>query len=202
MIYLFTSLKKYYDSISYADGVSFTLSYALENKFSESFIINTLAFEYRQFLSVFRSNVFALRFAVSDSWGEGRRLFYMGGAESKDGFSIAGSNMFTLMRGFPRGYFSGYGGYLLNLEYRLSLFKVERVFTVIRSIHRVYLTLFSDIGNLWCYDKRINPTYSYGFEINVVAHIGDGKFTFSGGAAVGKHPRSGPVYYLRMGRSF
>jgi hypothetical protein len=202
LAYLFSSLKKYYDSISYADGVSFALSYALENKLSESFAINTLACEYRQFLSIFRPNVFALRLAVSDSWGEGRRLFYMGGAESQDGFSITGSNMFTLMRGFPKGYFSGYGGYLLNLEYRLSLFKVERVFTVIRSIDRVYLALFTDMGNLWRYDKKMDPAYSYGFELNVVIHIADSKFNFSGGMALGRHPYSAPVYYIRIGRSF
>ena len=203
LAYLFTSLKKYYDSISYSDGLRFVLSYALENKFSRSsYDINTLAFEYQQFLSIFRPNVFALRFAVSDSWGEGRRLFYMGGAESKDGFSIAGSNMFSLMRGFSKGYFSGYGGFLLNLEYRLSLFKVERVFTVIRCIDRVYLTLFSDIGNLWRYDKKIDPTYSFGLELNLVTYIGDGKFNFSGGMAVGRHPYSAPGFYLRLGRSF
>jgi hypothetical protein len=201
--FLYSSIKKYYDSISYADGFRLTLSYAKEFEvLSRAYAIDTAAFEYQRFISLLRPNVLALRFAVCDSRGEVRRVFYMGGAESKDSFNTAGSNLFTLMRGFPKGYFSGYGGFILNLEYRISLFKIERVFNVIRTIDRVYLTLFSDMGNLWGYDKKIDPAYSLGMELSLTVYVGDGKFDFSGGIAFGRNPYHDPVFYVRLGRSF
>jgi L-ribulose-5-phosphate 3-epimerase UlaE len=76
------------------------------------------------------------------------------------------------------------------------------VFNVIRTIDRVYLTLFSDMGNLWGYDKKIDPAYSLGMELSLTVYVGDGKFDFSGGIAFGRNPYHDPVFYVRLGRSF
>ena len=201
--YIFSSIKKYYDSISYADGAGFALSYARDLKFLGSdYDINTIAFDYRMYLSVSRPNVLAFRFGAADSWGEAQRLFHMGGADSEVGFTMAGGNMFDLMRGFPSGFFAGSGGFIVNLEYRVALFKIERVFTVIRSLDRVYLAFFADIGNLWLREKVIDPAYSLGLELNLTAYIGDLKFNFAGGGAVGQNPYHAPVFYFRIGNSF
>ncbi len=201
--FLFSSAKEYYDSISYADGIRLSVSYARDFKFlGSSYHINTFSLDFQQFLSLFRPNVLALRLGIADSWGEARRLFYLGGAKSKVGYALAGENLFDLMRGYPAGFFSGTGGFIVNLEYRLSLFKIERVFTVFRSIERLYLSLFADMGNLWLKEKRIAPSFSLGLELNLVALIADQRFNFCGGVALGQNPYHEPIFYFRLGRSF
>lgn len=201
--FLFNSSKQYYDSISAADGIHLSLSYARELKaFGSDYDINDGAIQYKQYISLFRPNVLALRLAVSDSWGEARRVFYMGGTQSYNGFITAGNNMFELMRGYPSGYFSGTGGVLLNMEYRVPLFKIENVFLLFQSLERLYITLFCDAGNLWQHKKRINPAYSLGMELNLSAYLGDIKYIISVGTAVGQRPYHKPVFFLRLGNSF
>ena len=200
------SARRYYDAISYADGFNLSLCFAREFKFLGSdYNINTASLEYKHYISLFRPNVLALRFAAADSWGQARRRFYMGGAESHDGFYTAGSEPFDLMRGYPSGYFSGTGGYLFNLEYRISLFKFEKVFLVLRSVERFYLSIFTDIGNLWGIPgrgKKIDPAFSFGLELNMIAYVGDEKMNLSAGAALGTNPHHKAVFYVRLGTSF
>jgi outer membrane protein assembly factor BamA len=143
----------------------------------------------------------AFRFSISDSWGEARRFSYLGGNESHLGYHVAGNDLFTLMRGYPSGFFTGTGGYLFNLEYRLSLFKIENVFFVFQSIERLYMTLFTDMGNLWIEDKKINPSYSFGAELNLVVVMGEIRMTISSGIAVGKNPHRSPTIYFRLGNT-
>lgn len=203
LAFLFNSAMKYYDSISDSDGMNVSLSYSREFKFMGSdFDMNTVSLDYKQYISLRRPNVLALRVGVSDSWGEAERLVHMGGAGSREGFQLAGNNLFDLMRGYPSGYFTGAGGCIVNLEYRISLLKIERVFFLSRSIERLYLSLFTDIGNLWLEEKRLNPSYSPGIELNLIAFLGDLKLNFSGGIAVGLHPYHSPVFYLRIGNAF
>jgi outer membrane protein assembly factor BamA len=183
--------------------VHVSLSYSRELKsLGSDFDIHTAALEYKHYISLFRPNVLALRAAVTDSWGEARRVFYMGGAESYSGFHTAGSSIFELMRGYPSGFFSGTGGYLVNLEYRLALWKVEKGFLINNSFERLYLTFFADIGNVWLNEKIVNPSYSLGLEINLGVYLGDLKLNLSGGAAVGQNPYHSPIFYLRIGNSF
>jgi hypothetical protein len=201
--FFFNSAKRYYDSISLADGVRLSLSYSREYRFlGSSYNIDTAAFQYRQYISLYRPNVLALRLGVTDSRGEAGRVFYMGGAEGSIGYHLAGNDIFELMRGYPSGYFAGTGGWLANLEYRASLLKIEHVFLMFRSIERLYLTLFTDIGNMWTKKIVIDPSYSFGLELNLTAYLGDFKFTFSAGAAIGHQPYRKPVIYFRIGNTF
>lgn len=204
--FLYGSAQRYYDSFSPADGFNLSLSYAREFGFLGSdYEINTVSLEYKHFISLFRPSVLALRLAAADSWGEARRLFFMGGAESHEGFHTAGSELFDLMRGYPSGYFSGTGGFVLNLEYRISLFKFEKVFLILRSIERFYLSLFADIGNLWGVTdrgKKFDPAFSFGVELNMIAYVGDEKMNLSAGVAAGRRPYHKPVFYVRLGTSF
>ncbi|UCH95562.1 MAG: hypothetical protein JSV88_01605 [Candidatus Aminicenantes bacterium] len=201
--FFYNSAKRYYDSISRADGIGLSLSYSREFKFMGSdYDINTAALQYKHYISLFRPNVLALHLGIMDSWGEARRLFYMGGAESKAGFHVAGNNLFDLMRGYPSGYFAGTGGYLFNIEYRLALFKIENVFWMFRSIERLYLSLFADLGHVWTGKWTLDPSYSLGMELNIVAFLGDLKFNASVGIAVGQRPYHSPMVYLRIGNSF
>lgn len=199
----YDSTNSYYDSFSLRDGMHLSLSYSRELKsIGSDYNIHTAAAQYRQYFSTGNSSVVAFRFGITDSWGEVGRLFYMGGTESKETYHIAGSNMFKMMRGFPAGYFTGTGGFLINLEYRISLWKIEQVLLLSRSIERLYLSLFTDIGNLWFKKKTINPSYSVGAELNLIAYFGDFKLNFSGGGAFGFHPYHAPMLYLRIGHSF
>jgi len=199
----YNSARRYYDSISYADGISLSLSYSREFKWLGSdYNINTAALQYKQYISLFRPNVLALHLGITDSWGEAKRLFYMGGAESKEGFHVAGDNFFDLMRGYPSGYRVGTGGYLFNIEYRISLFKIEKAFWIFRSVERLYLSLFADIGHLWMEKWSLGHSYSPGMELNLVAFLGGVKLNISGGIAVGYRPYHSPVLYLRIGNSF
>jgi outer membrane protein assembly factor BamA len=199
----YNSAKRYYDSISRSDGVHFSLSYSRELKtLGSDYDIHTAALEYKQYISLFRPNVLALRAAFTDSWGEAGRVFYMGGVGSYSGFHTAGSSIFELMRGYPSGFFSGTGGYLVNLEYRLSLWKIEKGFLINSSFDRFYLGFFADIGNVWFNEKNVSPSYSLGLELNLGVYLGDLKLDFAGGAALGHNPYHSPIFYLRIGNSF
>jgi hypothetical protein len=199
----YNSAQRYYDSISYADGISLSLSYSREFKWLGSdFNSNSAALQYKHYVSLFRPNVLALHLGITDSWGEAKRLFYMGGADSKEGFHVAGDNLFDLMRGYPSGYRVGTGGYLFNIEYRISLFKIEKAFWISKSVERLYLSLFADIGHVWMGKWALDPSYSLGMELNLVAFLGGMKLNISGGMAVGYHPYHSPLLYLRIGNSF
>jgi outer membrane protein assembly factor BamA len=197
------SAKRYYDSISLSDGVQVSLSYSREMKaLGSDYNIHTAALEYKHYLPLFRPNVLAFRAAAADSWGEASRVFYMGGVESYLGFQTAGTDLFQLMRGYPSGFFAGTGGYLVNLEYRLSLWKIEKAFLINSSLERFWLTVFTDLGNVWNDRKTINPSYSVGLELNMAVSVGDLKLDFSGGGGIGLNPYHTPVFYLRIGSSF
>jgi hypothetical protein len=199
----YNSAQRYYDSISYADGISLSLSYSREFKWLGSdYNSNSAALQYKQYVSLSRPNVLALHLGITDSWGEASRLFYMGGADSKEGFHVAGDNLFDLMRGYPSGYRVGTGGYLFNIEYRISLFKIEKAFWISRSVERLYLSLFADIGHVWMEKWALDPSYSLGMELNLVAFLGGIKLNISGGMAVGYRPYHSPLLYLRIGNSF
>jgi hypothetical protein len=200
--FLYNSAKRYYDSFSQADGISFSLTYSRDFKFLGSdFDLNTLIFEYKHYLTLLRPNVLALRLGICDSWGDGKRIFYMGGAISKNDYHIAGQNIFNLMRGYPSGYFPGTGGFVLNLEYRVALAKMEKSIFVSQRIERFFVSFFLDIGNMWEEEKNINPSYSIGTELSMVLYFGK-HVTASGGVAIGRHPTSEPIFYLRIGDSF
>jgi len=201
--FIFNSAKKYYDAISDSDGTHFTISYIRDDKILGSdFNINTASLELKQFIAIFRPNVLALRLGISDSWGKAKRLFYMGGNETEQNLTLDENNIFKLMRGFPSGFFRGTGGYILNLEYRISLMKIERVIWLFPAFERIYLTFFTDIGNLWSGEKKINPSFSFGAEINLITCFNKYDLIFSGGVALGENPYHNPIFYFRIGKSF
>lgn len=205
LAFLYNSSQKYYDSFSYNDGLRFSLSYAQDLKVLGSHSnIQTLTVEYKQFIPIHRPNVLALRLALGQSWGAFRRQFYMGGSQAEaglQGLELSESNLFELMRGFPAGYFSGDGGYLFNAEFRISLLKIERCFSISPSFERIYFTLFMDMGNLWKQERVFNPVYSFGIELNVDIFLGR-KLPFCAGIAFGHHPFHAPAFYFRIGDSF
>ncbi len=201
--YMHSSVKRYYDAFSNSDGLSLAFAYSRDFRFlGSSFNINTIAMEYRHYISLWRPNVIAIRLGMVNSWGESRRIFRMGGPELNDSSTIPGNNVLKLMRGYPSGHISGTGGFLMNFEYRLSLAKVENVFLVLRSIERFYLSLFVDIGNTWNKKITFDPLISPGIEMTAIALLGDYRFYLSAGAAFAQKPYRSPLFYIRLGNSF
>jgi hypothetical protein len=204
LAYLFNSSQKYRDSISRSDGIRLAVSYARDIQLLGSrYTVNTAAFEYKQFIPVFRPNVLALRLAARHSWGQGKREFHMGGDRSESGFmglEITEQGLFGLMRGYPAGFFPGNGGYLVNLEFRMSIMKIERCFSISPSFEQIYLTFFSDIGNVWRHTPFIDPFVSIGIELNIDIFLGE-RLPFCAGVSYGNQAGS-PTFYLRIGESF
>lgn len=199
----FDSSGEYYDSISSSDGMKFTVSYSREFKrFGSELNINTASLEFREFTPILRPNTLALRFVIANSWGEGQKVFYLGGAHRKDGVEYAGENQFDLMRGFPSGYFSGIGGYLVNLEYRILLKRIERSFLIIKSLEKVYFSFFVDTGRVWNKFQPGVTAVAVGGEMNLIAYIGRYRYVFKLGSGLGINPEHTPVFYISIGNSF
>jgi len=199
----FDSTSRYYDSISPSDGMKLTFSYSRELKFlgSEN-NINTASLEFRQFIPIFRPNLLALRFVITDSWGEGQKRFYMGGVHSNNEVEYAGENHFDLTRGFPAGYFAGNGGYLVNAEYRIHLKKIGSSFLILKSLERIYFSFFADTGKIWDKFNSGKMSISLGGEFNLIAYIGRKRFIASAGVGFGINSKYNPLFYLRIGNSF
>lgn len=199
----FKSAKAYYDSHSLSDGADLYVIYIRDLKsIGSNFNINTAVLGMKQYISLFRPNTMVFRFVLADSWGEGRRRFYLGGSGSKENNDLTDDNPFSLMRGYPAGYFEGSGGFSLNVEYRMLLTKIERSFLVSKSVERLFFTLFADTGQVWNNDKRIDPVFSAGGELNLVFYLGKRRYVLSCGTGVGIHPKHSPRFFVRIGNSF
>ena len=78
---------------------------------------------------------------------------------------------------------------------------MERSIFISQRVERFYVSVFVDIGNMWEDEKKIDPSYSLGMELNVLLFFGK-QVTVSGGVAIGRHPYREPIFYLRIGESF
>lgn len=193
----------YTDSIGPADGLRLNLTVQRDWRWLGSSVdLTSAVVEYRHYVALPRPNLLAWRLAVADSWGGARRIYRLGGADSADVDHAADGDPFGLMRGYPSGWFSGRGGWLLNLEYRLALFKVERSLLPWTNINRFYMTFFSDIGNLWRERRVIAPAVSYGAELDVVLYFSGIRWVLAGGVAAAERPSGTARLFVRLGSSF
>jgi len=199
---IYNSSKRYYDSISNNDGFMLSLTYSRDLKiFGSKNNVNSLFFEYKHFIPMFRPNVLAFRLSLFSSWGQYKRNIFMGGAEAYSSINPIKNKFFGLMRGFPSGYFYGSSGYLLNMEYRLSLLKVEDTFLFLPYIEKVYLTFFTDIGKLLTKTDFRYPSISFGTEFNIKFNLAF-PITLSCGIAKGRSPEHKAMFYVRLENSF
>lgn len=200
--FIFNTAKTYWDSISRSDGTFLNFGFHRDLKWLGSTFDSNRAFlVWNQYISIFRPGVLALRFSLMESWGESEYITLMGGAESNTSYSTGGGGLFDVMRGYPDGYFIGSGGALINAECRIPLFKLELASLLGISLERFYLTLFTDIGNLWYKKIEWDPSFSFGGELSLVVHLGF-QFTFTGGIAWSHNPTLDPAFYFRIGKSF
>ncbi len=199
---VYTSSKKYYNSISNNDGFDLSLTFSKELKsLGSTRSSNTFSFEYKHFFSIFRPNVLSFRLGIIKSSGEYKRGFFMGGAQCAKTTNSLKDNFFGLMRGYPAGFFYGTQGYLLNSEYRIFLLKVEDSVLFLPYIEKIYLTLFSDIGELSYNNTFKKPSISLGLEFNVKFNL-PFSITLACGVAKGINPSHQTILYLRLENSF
>ncbi len=199
----FNSTEVYYNSISENDGINLMAVYSKETEWLGSpYSSSVFTLKYSQFIRIYGLNLLALRFSFAESFGEGKREFYMGGVSGGDETGYSGEKIFGLLRGFSSGSFRGTGGFSLNLEYRMLLFKIERAFSIFRSIESLYATFFLDAGQVWEKNPEFDPACSYGGELNLIFYLGKYKYILTGGIGIGIRPEKTSSLYFRLGTSF
>jgi hypothetical protein len=194
----FNSAREYYDSISPADGIRFTLQGSIHPEgFGNKWASRSIQLDLRHYIPLFRPGVLAWRLALARSWDAGSHYYAMGGREVESGLGV--SHPFDLLRGFPAGYQWGDRGWQFNLEYRLPLFKIEKSIVPSVSLDRVYLNAFFDMGRLSSRYFSDPIAFSLGAEAVLrLAFGGSAAYDLALGAAYGNQYQ----IYVRMGRSF
>lgn len=204
---LFNSSKKYPFSISSTEGRR--LSILLERDLKElgsDYNIWKFTGEWKEFVKLpLKHHVLGLRFIYGKSWGERRRIFFMGGYEGNTGYAGFEADNFNLLRGYKKDSIYGTEAILLNIEYRFPLLNLEmgyQNFPIF--IRRFHLATFLDVGNAWINSfKSSELKKGIGFELR-----GDFIFsyflpmTFSLGFAKGVDKGGENIVFFRLSNSF
>ena len=157
-----------------------------------------------------RHDVLAVRGAVAGFWGDdaAAQLFSAAGSgPAAAGFGF-GLDAIGLLRGFDEDDVVGTRAAVINLDYRLPLWRVGRGWgTVPVFLRTIHGAVFFDAGQAWSNDPRWSDIRtSVGVELSADTVLGFGlPLTFTGGAAVrfdGTTNRSRLVAFARIGRAF
>ena len=119
------SAREYHDSISAADGIHLTLQGTWQpSGFGNEQPSRSAQADLRFYLSLARPGVLAGR----RPWpGAGKPVLpIMTWAAARKAAGLGSDRPFRLLRGFPAGHQWGDRGWLVNLEYRLPLFRSRR----------------------------------------------------------------------------
>ena len=121
-----------------------------------------LGFDFRNYLKIHKSFVWANRFAGSSSFGTQRLIYYMGGvdnwifAEFNDNIQVDNEQDFiyqtlaTNMRGFKQNIRNGNNFFIFNSELRLPPFKYFSAKPVKSSFWNDFMIIgFFDVGTAW-----------------------------------------------------
>jgi hypothetical protein len=155
-----------------------------------------------------RHAVLALRAAAAGSWGDDavRRLFSASGNGPQGrGFSFD-SDAIGLIRGIESSDLAGEHAFVVNVDYRVPLFRPERGLGTVPVFFRaLHAAVFADVGHAWDDEfRRADISHSTGAEVSLDTVLGFAlPLTFTGGAAWRSLPdRSGAVVFGRVGRAF
>ncbi|GCD76543.1 hypothetical protein JCM31826_00250 [Thermaurantimonas aggregans] len=124
--------------------------------------MHTAGIDARHYLPVWRSSIWANRFAVGTSFGPERLIHFLGGVDNTfvprfdEGTPIAQSQNYifqtlvTNMRGFFQNARNGNSFALLNSELRLPIFRMLLNRPIRNSfVSSMQIVLFSDVGTAW-----------------------------------------------------
>ena len=159
---------------------------------------------------VARHDVLAIRGAAAGFWGDdaAAQLFSAAGSgPAAAGFGF-GLDAIGLLRGFDEDDVVGTRAAVINVDYRVPLWRVGRGWgTVPVFLRTVHGAVFFDAGQAWSNTPRWGDTRtSLGVELSVDTVVGFGlPLTFTAGAAVrfdGATERSRLVGFARIGRAF
>lgn len=204
---LFNNSKRYPFSISTTEGRKISL--LLERDFKElgsDYNIWKFISEWKEYIKLpLRHHVLGLRLVYGKSWGERRRIFFMGGYEGNTGFAGFDADNFNLLRGYKKESIYGTEAFLLNMEYRFPVLNVEKGYNNFPIfIRRFHVAPFLDIGNAWINSFSASELKKgIGFELK-----GDFIFsyflpmTFSMGIAKGIDKGGENIIYFRLSNSF
>jgi hypothetical protein len=200
----FNTARMYFDSISPSDGGHATLQYFHQPAgWNDGRSSRSASADLRYYIPLFRPGVLACRLALARIWDDPYGAFPMGGGEGDAGGGLGENRPFGLLRGFPAGYLWGDRGYLLNLEYRLPLFRIEKAVLPSVGLNRAYLNAFLDLGRLWFAGWSSDPALALGAEVALRLAVGGAAFAdVALGVARGIRHESATRVYLRFGRSF
>ncbi len=204
---LFNNAKKYPFSISPTEGRRFSL--LLERDLKElgsDYNIWKFTAEWKEYLKLpLRHHVIGLRIIYGKSWGERRRVFFMGGYDGNTGFAGFDYDNFNLLRGYKKDSIYGTEAILLNIEYRFPILNLERGygnFPVF--IKRFHLAPFFDAGNAWVKSFKLSELKrSVGLELRsdfIFSYFVP--MTFSLGFAKGMDKGGENILFFRLSNSF
>jgi Tol biopolymer transport system component len=155
-------------------------------------------------------DVIAIRGAAAAFWGDdaARQLFSASGNGPVGGGFGFGVDAIGLLRGFDQDDVVGTRAAVINVDYRLPLWRVGRGFgTLPVFVRTVHAAVFADAGHGWSDAARWDDVRTAcGGELSVDTVVGFGlPVTFTAGAAVrhdGVTDRSSVVAFGRVGRAF
>ncbi|MDR0619863.1 MAG: hypothetical protein LBG17_08205 [Bacteroidales bacterium] len=126
-----------------------------------------VGFDGRYYKKIYRTFIWASRFAVSTSFGQSKLIYYMGGVDSwmlakfnretkvNDKMEYAYQTLATNMRGFSQNIRNGNTFAVINTELRLPIFQVLSRTPVSSNFWRSFmLVTFVDAGSAW---SGMNP---------------------------------------------
>jgi hypothetical protein len=126
-----------------------------------------IGFDGRYYQKIYRTFIWASRFAVSTSFGKSKLIYYMGGVDSwmlakfnketkvNDKMEYAYQTLATNMRGFSQNIRNGNTFAVINTELRFPIFQVLSHTPVSSNFWRSFmLVVFADAGSAW---SGLNP---------------------------------------------
>ncbi len=155
-----------------------------------------------------RHAVLAVRGAAARTWGDEtvRRAFSAAGSGPKGRDFDFGFDAIGLIRGVDESDTAGDQAFVVNVDYRVPLFRPERgIGTLPVFVRTVHAALFVDAGHAWTDAFRSSDiTRAIGAELSLDSVLGHAvPVTVTGGVAWRRVvDRSGAVVFARVGRAF
>ncbi len=210
--YQFDNARRYGYSISPQDGVTLgTTAEVTRRALGSDADAVTLTADIRAYPRLGgRHRVLAIRAAAGGSWGdrEGRRALGAGGSAAPASTIVFGHDAIGLARGFATDDIVGYRAAVINVDYRLPVWTVERgIWSFPIFVRQFHAAAFVDAAHVWtktfaAADVRV----STGFELSSDVVLGHYlPLTLSAGVASRRdpsHSQSGMTAFWRIGYAF
>jgi outer membrane protein assembly factor BamA len=208
----YSNVQRYTWSISNEKGRILNLSMRVDHPwFGSDYQSTSVSYSYNEFIRMpFQDHVLALRLAGGVASGNltRRGVFFVGGFPEQDtlrsifDMSRVGG---AFLRGYPQGVVYGDQYHLLNVEYRLPLFNIERGFSSLPLYFtHVHAAAFVDAGNAFFGELDFSQLkVGVGAELLVEAVVGYVLgATFRIGYARGLMDKGGDQWHFLVGYPF